>query len=334
MVPIRFFFLSVRDPKTDFRRDLVAALRQLGQQVTYVRLARNCFVEGPEIGIEETCSPIRVAWWLLRACLSNRRVVVFSTVNLGFPVFCTLLRIVSWRAAWCFDLHDDLLYDLSGFPRLIARAKLAWHQTLANFSVRASPMLRELHPRSLPLCNASLIERVSRTKLDCTKVLVLSNIDRRFDFDLVEKIAQSSPDTTFHLHGEVVREPLIKEAFGRLLVYSNVMYHGAYANSDIGSILKCYDISLAPYRNDRSTRYIDPLRYYHCLNGGLEIITIPIPRALDMRDRVHIISSAQEFPPLLNGLQSGAVNRRNGDGEKAITWTQRAGELLNILSSE
>jgi hypothetical protein len=334
MVPIRFFFLSVRDPKTDFRRDLVAALRELGHQVTYIRLARNCFVDGPEFSSEKTCSPVKVAWWMLRACFSKQRVAVFNTVNLGFPGFCTLLRLLSWRAVWCFDLHDDLLYDLSGLPRLIARAKLAWHQNIADLSVRAAPTLRELHPRSLPLCNASAIERVPRTKLDCARILIFSNVDTRFNFELVEAIVQQNPDISFHVHGEIVRDTLIKEAFRRLTTFSNVIYHGVYANAEIASILKRYDITLAPYRITRRTRYLDPLRYYHCLNGGLEIITAPIPRALDMRELMHIITVAQEFRPLINGLHSGAVNRKNGEGRESITWTHRATELLALLGDK
>jgi hypothetical protein len=329
-----FFFLSVRDPKTDFRRDLVAALRKLGHQVTYIRLARICFVDGPEPGIERTCSPFRVAWWMLRSCFSKQRVVTFNTVNLGFPAFCTLLRVLSWRAVWCFDLHDDLLYDLSGSQRLTGRAKLAWHQMISSFSVRAAPTLRELHPRSRPLCNASFVERAPRPQPDWTRILIFSNIDRRFDFDLVEEIVKQNPDFGFHIHGGLVRTPIIESSFRRLTQLPNVTYHGTYASSDIASILKRYDITLAPYRIDRSTRYIDPLRYYHCLNSGLEIVTVPIPRALDMRDWMHIISSAEEFRPLVDGLVSGTVRHSNGDKREAITWTVRAAELLALLGDE
>ena len=329
-----FFFLSVRDPKTDFRRDLVAALRQLGHQVTYIRLARNCFVDGPEPGIERTCNPLQVAWWMLRSSFSKQRVVVFNTVNLGFPAFCTLLRLLSWRAVWCFDLHDDLLYDLSGSQRLIARAKLAWHQMISSFSVRAAPTLRELHSRSRSLCNASFVERAPRPTLDWTRILIFSNIDRRFDFELVEGIVRQNPDFSFHVHGGIVRDPIIEAAFRRLTQLTNVSYYGTYASSDIASILERYDVTLAPYRIDRSTRYIDPLRYYHCLNSGLEIVTAAIPRALDMREWMHIIGSAEEFRPLITALQSGTAKRRNGDEREAITWTDRATELLDLLGDE
>jgi hypothetical protein len=331
---MRFFFLSVRDPKTDFRRDLVAALRQLGHRVTYIRLARYCFVDDVEFEGDQARSPLKVAWWMFKTNFSKQRVVIFNTVNLGFPVFCTLLRLLSWRAVWCFDLHDDLLYDLSGSQRLIARAKLAWHQMISSFSVRAAPTLRELHPRSRSLCNASFVERASRPRLDWTRILIFSNIDRRFDFDLVEGIVQQNPDFSFHVHGGIVRDPIIEAAFRHLTQLTNVTYYGTYASPDIASILERYDITLAPYRIDRSTRYIDPLRYYHCLNSGLEIITSPIPRALDMRECMHIISSAEEFRPLIAALQSGAVKRKNGDEREAKTWTDRATELLDLLSDE
>jgi hypothetical protein len=331
MIPIKFIFLSARDPKTDFRRDLVLALRELGHQVAYVRLARRCFVDDPARGIDHTCSPLKVAWWMLKTNFSKQSVVVFNTVNLGFPCFCTLLRLLSWRASWCFDLHDDLLYDLTGPQRLIARAKLAWHQNIASFSVRAAPTLAELYPHSRPLCNASAVERAPRMKLDFTRILIFSNIDIRFDFDLVEIIVQRNPDFSFHVYGEIGRDTPIKHAFKRLTGFRNVVYHGAYKSSDISSILKGYDITLAPYRISRSTRYIDPLRYYHCLNNGLEIITTPIPRALDMQECMHLINRGEDFRSLVDGLRSGAIKRRNHEGREVITWTRRAVELIALL---
>jgi hypothetical protein len=329
---LKFFFLSVRDPKTDFRRELVTALRQLGHQVVYVRLARRCFVDNPEIGSERFVSPLIICWWMFATCYSRQRTVVFNTVNLGFPVFCTFLRILSWRTVWCFDLHDDLLYNTSGIARTFAKAKLACLQFIATFSVRAAPTLHELHPRSRALGNASSIARTPRTTVSGTNILVLSSVDDRFDFDLMEEISDKNSDVAFHVYGEVAKAPAITAAFERLKKRKNICYFGAYQSSDIAQILMKYDITLAPYKIARSTRYIDPLRYYHCLNSGLEIITVPIPRALDMIDSLHVISSAEEVRSVIEGLCHGRIARRNGEGREPISWNRRADELLSLVS--
>jgi hypothetical protein len=327
-----FFFLSVRDPVTDFRRDLVAALRQLGHEVTYIRLARQCFVDGPEPDVVQSCNPVIIAARMLRACLKGRKVVVFNTVNLGFPVFCTLLRIATWRAVWCFDIHDDLLYELSGFGRVIGRAKLAWFQAIASFSVRAAPTLSELFPMSRSLCNASSIKRICRNGFDPSSVLILSNIDARLDFALLEAILQRNPTIAFHIYGAIARDVVNQAAFSNLRAFPNLMYHGPYINVEITSILAKYDLTLAPYRLAHCTRYIDPLRFYHCLNNGIEIVTTSIPRALDMRDSLHIISSAEEFCALIDGLLRGTVEYKNRKDCAPITWASRASELEALVT--
>jgi hypothetical protein len=55
------FFLSVRDPRTDFRRNLVTALRELGREVAYIRLGLRCFVEGPRKESTNFVSPHVIA---------------------------------------------------------------------------------------------------------------------------------------------------------------------------------------------------------------------------------------------------------------------------------
>jgi hypothetical protein len=326
-----FFFLSVRDPRTDFRRDLVTALRELGHEVTYIRLGRKCFVEGPREDSVRFVSPHVIVFKMIRATLAKRKVIVFNSVNLGFPLFCTVLRALTWRSVWCFDIHDNLLYESKGARRLISQIKLAWLQAIATFCVRAAPTLIELSPKAFSLCNASSVTYSRRNGTDWTKILVLSNIDARFDFELLCSISNSNLEICFEIYGSVAKDHYSEEKFDKLQKNINVLYKGPYISSDIPSILKKYVVTFAPYRLDSSTRYIDPLRFYHCLNSGIEIITTPIPRALDMRESMHLISTAAEFSVIIDGLISGTTSLRNRRPRPPITWVKRGAELIEII---
>ena len=45
-------------------------------------------------------------------------------------------------------------------------------------------------------------------------------------------------------------------------------------------------VMFAPYKmGSKLTRYIDPLRYYHCLNSGMEVVSTDIPQAHMLAER-------------------------------------------------
>jgi hypothetical protein len=112
--------------------------------------------------------------------------------------------------------------------------------------------------------------------------------------------------------------------------YSNVYYHGPYTMADLPAILSRYRVSVAPYRPaSMLTRYIDPLRFYHCLNAGLEVITTNIPQARLMANWLHVVSDAAACADTLAAIQSGRLAKQ--PAYSPITWEQRADRLVEIL---
>jgi hypothetical protein len=110
----------------------------------------------------------------------------------------------------------------------------------------------------------------------------------------------------------------------------NIQYHGPYCMADLPGILSRYRISIAPYRMDTIlTRYIDPLRFYHCLNAGLEVISTDIPHARYMADWVHVVSDVESCAETLAAVQAGQLVKPQHYAP--ITWDQRADRLVAIL---
>lgn len=331
--PLRFFVLSCRDPKTDFRRPLVEALRR-HHETWYVFLKRRPIVDGPGSGFapREMSFPAFVRW-LRRTARSDADNVFFNSTNAAFPLVIPALRAAAPRGIWCLDMHDDLLYDTTGFKRMRDAAAIAVQTAISHVTVHAAASLVELFPKSKHLGNASHIEPANRPALDLQNILILASLDQRFDFDLTASVALHCPGTIFHIHGQISRgDPAIRARLEKLLSGApNIIYHGAYTLADLDDILPSYSVSFAPYRtNTRLTRYIDPLRFYHCLNSGLELITTPIPQADAMAPCLHLVRSAEAFAPVLADLPSS--RRNTGARYQPCYWNERADRLVELLT--
>lgn len=330
--------LTCRTPQTDFRLALAEELRRLGNKVLYVFLKRRPAVSVLDADMLDR--PSEVSFYSFVAKMRNLskltdKLLVFNSTNLAFPITSVLLKQVT-GGLWCFDIHDDLLYEQMGWKRLkaaIAQKLLIWQ---SHISVHSAPTLAELFPLSRHLGNASHIIPLSRRgEFQADPVLILASLDGRFDFELARDIARLNRDISFHLHGQISQGSSDAEyGLKELLKASpNVVYFGPYSNDVLPGLLDTYCLTLAPYRtNCRLTRYIDPLRFYHCLNSGLELITTDIPAAQNLTDKLHVISKAQDFRPLVAQLSTQRDKRRNFDSHCIdLTWRRKAEALMQIV---
>ena len=196
--------------------------------------------------------------------------------------------------------------------------------------VHAAPTLKELFPHSHHLGNASSVPRLERKRHDFGRLLILASIDERMDFALLDATAARCPEVQFEIYGQVAPavEPAMREV---LLERRNVHHHGPYVTEQLVPILERFSVMLAPYRiGTRLTRYLDPLRYYHAVNSGVEVITTDIPQARAYADRLHIVQSADDVAGVLERLRAGGDFRAGR--APLITWDRRAEELTDILA--
>lgn len=333
----RIVLLTCREAATDFRLPLAEALQALGHEVAYVYLRRRPIVT--EMASPERKQEFSLADFLQRARRLLRRpdrpLLVFNSTNLVFPGLCSLLRIVV-GGVWCFDMHDELFYGATGMKRRRMRLAQAVLLGGSDLVVHAAPTLAELFPRSRHLGNASAIGFVKRPSTDFSKVLILASLDRRIDFPLVAETAALNPHLTFDIYGHISgNDAGVRADLDRLLAdHPNVAYRGAYQNVDLPGIFARYAITLAPYAvGSALTRYIDPLRYYHCLNAGMEVVSTAIPKAFDFAGRIHILGSPDEFGPLVERLRDDPAARLNDYPDVAgNSWRARAERLTEIVS--
>jgi len=332
----RFIVFTCRDVKTDFRWPLAEALRAR-HETWYIWLRRRprLLRPGADAEFEDISFPALLAL-LMRLTRTKAVNAYLNTTNTSFPFIIVLLRLLCGRGLWIMDMHDDLLYDFTGFRRAQAALAVKLQLWAADITIRSAEALAELFPASLPFGNASQIGPIARDAADYRSVLVLASLDSRFDFGFMETAAKASPGRIFHIHGQVSRNDAEIAASVHALCdgHDNVVYHGSYGLADLESILGSYAVTLAPYRtNTRLTRYLDPLRYYHCLNSGMEVISTAIPQTEFLRRGLHIVRTPAEVEPILRRLEETAEAKRNTAANyHRQDWQQRAEELIRIAT--
>jgi hypothetical protein len=330
----RFFVFTCRDPKSDFRLPLVDALRS-DYETYYVWLRRRPLVSGP--GPNDPAAEMSLPDFLrfIRRFRQDDRInIYFNSTNTYFPGMSAVLRRIAIAGVWCFDMHDDLRYHNTGLKRWRESLIISFLRRLSDVTVHAAPTLRELFPDSQHLGNASNILPLPLPERPGNDVLIIASFDERFDFDFVGDLAQACPAIRFHLHGWTRQDDTATVAqmaniTGR---HRNIQYHGPYSMADLPEILSRYRVSIAPYRvNTPITRYIDPLRFYHCLNAGLEVVSTDIPQAQFMASWVHVVSDVMACAETLASIQAGKLAKQ--PIYTPITWAQRADRLVEILGT-
>jgi hypothetical protein len=321
--------LTVRDPRTDFRLPLARELARLGHKVLYVFLKRHPTVT------RLSPAPSETRRMNIPALVGElRRTLVLNSNNLVMPALSVLLRLLV-PGLWCLDLHDDLLYNSTGLRRIRGRVALFVLERCADIAVHAAPTLSELFPASQHLGNASDLRPFVRTGFEARRVLVLASVDARFDFEFLGRSAALAPDVAFDIHGQISQgDPLIAARLAALAQAPNITHRGPYDNAALPSLLAAYSVTLAPYVvSSRLTHYIDPLRYYHCLNSGMEVITTDIPAAEALRPHLHVVANPEAFVATLLSLGSDPGARRN-NGLTALThsWGAKARRLMEIAA--
>jgi len=325
----RFFIFTCRGAESDFRLALAETLSE-HHEVWYIWLKRRPMVTGFRPGdVPQEMPVLRFLRFMLGFRQDDKVNIYFNSTNTYFPGIMTFLRSFVTAGVWCMDMHDDLRYENTGLKWLREDLIVRLLAASAHVTVNAAPTLVELFPRSLHLGNASHLRPMARADAANSGVLIIASFDGRFDFDFVTRVAELRPDIQFHLHGWV-RPDLTERLRAMREAHANMHYHGAYATADLPAILGAYRVTLAPYLADSVlTRYIDPLRFYHCLNAGMEVVSTGIPQARFMGRSVHIVRDANECGETLAAIQAGQAAKQ--PGYTPITWEQKAHRLVYIL---
>ena len=115
------------------------------------------------------------------------------------------------------------------------------------------------------------------------------------DIALVEELARMRPRYSFVLIGEVHGEDV-----SGLAGLPNVHMLGEKSYSLIPSYLNAFGACLFPFKQNRLTTAVDPVKVYEYLSLGKPVIATPLPEVRDHGDLVYFAETAVEFASQLD----------------------------------
>jgi hypothetical protein len=333
---MRFIFFSTRRLETDFRRFLFEALQHSGFETWHVCIGPPVVVIGPDessITFEGLSGFFGLIAHLQSDALASNLSVYFDSTGVYRLAKSLVLRAVLPKGVWCFDIHDNLLYDYRGIRRIKALIGLSMLSRITHVNIVLSQELLRLHPTAHHLDNAAHSHRRNLPPRLPSELVVLATIDRRLDFGFLRDTSGLLPETTIHLYGRMRNDDAdVKADLERLLRSEpQIVYHGEFRLDDVDSILAPFAIGLAPYAiNHELTRYINPDKYYLYLNSGMEVVSTAIPQAKRMEGRIHVVSSPHEAAEVVRKLQS-SNSLKNLASVEEFLWADRARELVAVV---
>jgi len=174
------------------------------------------------------------------------------------------------------------------------------------------------------------LPKAPRPMVGCT-----GQINRSYDWDLVDTLARELPDISFVFIGPIVDEPSpLGERIKSVLQMPNVHWLGPKPHEQLPDYLAGFDICFNPLLVNEYNDRRSPLRLYDYLATDKPILSTPIREAQAHRPFVETGQTAQQCATILRQFAGGQYDCRLTERRRYIgenTWENRASLLLQTL---
>jgi glycosyltransferase involved in cell wall biosynthesis len=155
---------------------------------------------------------------------------------------------------------------------------------------------------------------------------------RWFDAELVQALARHDPSWQIVLIG-----PVHGDGIAPLRALPNVHYLGPKPYRELPAYLHRFDVGLLPFRIDRLTAAVDPVKLYEYLAAGKPVVSTRLPEASRHGDAV-IVADRAAFPAavataLRQAADPAGVARRVAIAREN-SWDRRVADALRALGVE
>ncbi|MDY6856608.1 MAG: glycosyltransferase [Thermodesulfobacteriota bacterium] len=159
-------------------------------------------------------------------------------------------------------------------------------------------------------------------------------IDRWMDFDLIEYLVRKKKDWTFLFVGKYVVD------LSRFSNYSNLYFLGQRPFQELPRYGKIFDVAIVPFRINKLTEYVFPIKLKEYLSMGKPVVTSALPPVevfnKENRDIVHIGYNDEDFLMKIEGALLTNIDeqiRARQESVKKDTWESRVKELSDVIES-
>lgn len=167
---------------------------------------------------------------------------------------------------------------------------------------------------------------IPRTSKKRPRIGYLGSLDERIDLPLLERLIKAYPNCDFQFVGRVV----LPELHERLKRFSNVALLGPQRPERLGALVAGFDVGLIPFKKNRLTVGIYPLKINEYLAMGTPVISTDFADLSDFEGVAWIGKTPEEFIRLVQEAllenSIAAIAQRKAFA-RSNAWSARAKAL-------
>jgi GT2 family glycosyltransferase len=111
-----------------------------------------------------------------------------------------------------------------------------------------------------------------------------------FDLDLVVHVARSRPQYSFVLIGQVHQLDV-----SELKALPNTYLLGEKPYSELPGYLRGFDVCTLPFRMNRLTKSVDPVKVYEYISQGKPVVSVPLAELAPMSELLYFAEGPEDF---------------------------------------
>lgn len=179
-----------------------------------------------------------------------------------------------------------------------------------------------------------ILDRPHGLIFDDKKIIGLTgSIEYRTDFELLYEVAKYHSDKIMYLVGPVKGDEHIKFGLTKL---PNVIFAGARKLHELPSYLQYFDCCIIPYKVNKLTASIYPLKINEYLAAGKPVVATHFSEDIfSFRGHAFIAETRDQFLRMIDiAIDENNINKKIARMEAAHenSWEKRVEEFWNIIS--
>lgn len=148
-----------------------------------------------------------------------------------------------------------------------------------------------------------------------------------FDIDLVVQVAKNYPNYNIVLIGEYLNQ-------FNYIVPSNIYFLNLKPQNELPSYLCHFNIGLIPFKTNKLTDGVNPLKVYEYLAMGLPVVSTNLPELSNIPN-VFIGYDKQDFIEKIDlAMNNHTITEESKNWLNKNTWKSRISDLLEIIYSK
>jgi hypothetical protein len=161
----------------------------------------------------------------------------------------------------------------------------------------------------------------------------IGTVDNRLDLELIEYVVSSEPAWSFVIIGSIADERVTAQ----LKRHKNIYLLGFKKKEQIPYYIDHIDVCTIPYKINKFTQSISPVKIYEYLSLRKPIVSTQLPEVLSLSEK-NIIKVAKGKPEFLKNIQAYLKEKLNPGVEQKMvtlaslnTWQKRTEAMSELI---